>query len=72
MRYSHLASVAGDLAEALYRLDLVEEAREWTDVAEHHAAPDDLDALVLWMPVRAKVLARQGAIEEAVVVDRRP
>ncbi len=66
--YSHLASVAGALAAALYRLDLVEEALEWTEVAQHHAAPDDLDALVLWMPVRAKVLARQGAIAEAVVV----
>ena len=66
--YSHLASAAGALAAALYRLDNVDEALEWTKVAEHHAAVDDLDALVLWMPVRAKVLARKNALAKAVVI----
>ena len=66
--YSHLASSAGALAAALYRLDMIDEALEWTRVAEQHAASDDLDALVLWMPVRAKVLARSGALADAVAV----
>jgi DNA-binding SARP family transcriptional activator/tetratricopeptide (TPR) repeat protein len=64
--YSHLASAAGALAAAFYRADLPDEAFEWTEIAERHAAPDDLDALVLWMPVRAKLLAHTKAHEEAV------
>ena len=64
--FSHLASRAGDLAEALYRLARFDEASAWTDVAERHSAADDVDARVLWMPVRAKVLARLGQLEEAL------
>ena len=50
--FSHLASRAGDLAEALYRLARFDEASAWIDVAERHSAADDVDARVLWMPVR--------------------
>ena len=64
--FSHLASRAGDLAEALYRLARFDEASAWTDIAERHSAADDVDARVLWMPVRAKVLAHLDRLEEAM------
>ena len=63
--WSHLASRAGDLAEALYAQNSLDEAEEWTRTAETHAALDDRDAQLLWMPVRAKILARHGELEEA-------
>ena len=66
--YSHLASVAGNLAEALYRLDRLDDALAWTEVGERHSAPDDVDARVLWMPIRAKTLARRGAFAEAAAL----
>ena len=66
--YSHLASAAGGLAEALFRLGRLDEAYAWTGVAERHSADDDLDALVLWMPVRAKVVAVQGRYEDGAAL----
>ncbi|MGH3065579.1 MAG: BTAD domain-containing putative transcriptional regulator, partial [Gaiellaceae bacterium] len=63
--WSHLASRAGDLAEALYAQDSLDEADEWTRTAETHSALDDRDAQLLWMPVRAKILARRGEFEAA-------
>ena len=66
--YSHLASRGGDLAEALYRQGRLLEAAEWVGIAEAHTAADDLDALTLWMPVRAKLLAQNGELEKAVVL----
>jgi DNA-binding SARP family transcriptional activator len=68
--YSHLASRAGDLAEALYGLERWDEAHEWTLVGERHTAADDLDARILWMPVRAKVAARRGELEFAETLAR--
>ncbi len=56
--FSRLASRAGDLAEALYRQDRLDEAAEWVAEAERHTASDDVDAKVLWMPVAAKLAAR--------------
>ena len=66
--YSHLASRGGDLAEALYRQGRLLEAAEWVGIAEAHTAADDLDALTLWMPVRAKLVAQNGELEKAVVL----
>jgi tetratricopeptide (TPR) repeat protein len=66
--HSHLASRAGNLADVLYLRDQLEEAQQWTEVAEAHSAADDIDALILWMPVRAKLLMRFGSIDEAVEV----
>ena len=62
---SHLASRAGDLAEALYSQGHLEDAEEWTLVGARHTAPDDLDAQLAWMPVRAKIAACRGVFEEA-------
>jgi tetratricopeptide (TPR) repeat protein len=68
--YSHLASRAGDLADVLYVLGSLDESSEWTEVAKSHSATDDVDALVRWMPVRAKIQARQGALDGAVSLAR--
>jgi tetratricopeptide (TPR) repeat protein len=68
--YSHLASRAGDLAEALYTLGRLDDAEYSTHVAEANAANDDLDAQLLWMPVRAKLLAGRGALKQAVTLGR--
>jgi tetratricopeptide (TPR) repeat protein len=68
--YSHLASRAGDLAEALYRQGHLDAAAEWVATAEAHSAADDLDAMILWMPVRAKITARRGALHEAKMLGR--
>ncbi len=57
--FSRLASRAGDLAEALYRQDRLDEAAGWVAEAEKHTASDDIDAKVLWMPVAAKLAARR-------------
>jgi tetratricopeptide (TPR) repeat protein len=69
--FSHLATAAGGRAESLYRLEQFDLAAEWIEVAESHSASDDLDALVLWMPVRAKCVARTGALDEAVTIANR-
>jgi tetratricopeptide (TPR) repeat protein len=68
--YSHLASKAGDLAEALYRQGRLDEAAEWTEAAERHSAADDVDARVLWMPVAAKLAARREDFTRAAEVGR--
>jgi tetratricopeptide (TPR) repeat protein len=63
--YSHLASRAGDLAEALYSQGRVDEAEKCTRTAETYSAPDDVDARLLWLPVRAKVMALRGEMAQA-------
>jgi DNA-binding SARP family transcriptional activator len=57
--FSHLASRASDLAEALAEQGLFAEADEWTRVAEEHAADDDIKAQMMWRPIRARVHARR-------------
>jgi DNA-binding SARP family transcriptional activator len=66
--YSHLASRAGDLADVLYVLGRIDESYDWTVIAETHSAADDVDALIRWMPVRAKIAARHGALEDALAL----
>ena len=63
--YSNLASTAGCLAEALFAQGRLDDADEATRIAEKHSAIDDLDARLLWMPVRAKLSAARGAFDEA-------
>jgi DNA-binding SARP family transcriptional activator len=66
--FSHLASRAGDLAEALFRLGRLDESAEWVSVARRHTASDDLDARLLWLPVSAKIAARLGAGDKALAI----
>ncbi len=62
---SHLASCASDLAEALAIQGRLDEAVQWTHVAERHAAADDLDAQIKWRPIRALCQARRKSFGTA-------
>ena len=61
-----LSTLAGVLAEVLYRLGRHEEAEEWTRRTERAASPEDVLSQLLWRSVRAKVLAREGKAKEAL------
>jgi tetratricopeptide (TPR) repeat protein len=58
-------SLAAFAGEALYVLDRLEEAEEWTNRAEASAGKSDLEAQADIRSVRAKILARRGRLEEA-------
>ena len=60
-----LSTVAADLGLALYRLDRDDEAEAAAVQSERAASLDDVVSQVLWRSVRARVLARRGATEEA-------
>jgi len=62
---SYLSTRAAELAEVIYGQGRYLEAEEWADVSERHAASDDVSAQILWRAVRAKLLARRGALAEA-------
>ena len=68
--FGHLASRASDLAEALVELEAFDEAGEWTRLAERHAASDDVNAQLMWRPVRARVHASRGELEPAEALAR--
>jgi tetratricopeptide (TPR) repeat protein len=68
--FSHLASRASDLAEALLLEGDLDEAEAWTTVAERHAAADDVNAQMMWRPIRARVLARRGDLGTAELLAR--
>jgi DNA-binding SARP family transcriptional activator len=67
---SVLATWAAELANVLYEQGRYPEAAEWVDVSAAHAGDDDLDAILTRQPVEAKILARQGHIDEAVRLAR--
>jgi class 3 adenylate cyclase/tetratricopeptide (TPR) repeat protein len=56
---------SGQLAESLYALGRLDEARQWTEVAEELSTNDDVVSQMVWRQVRAKVLARDGKHAEA-------
>jgi len=60
-----LSTMVVVLARAVRDQGRDEEALELTRTAEQTAAPDDVDAQVLWRCVRAPILARIGKIEGA-------
>jgi class 3 adenylate cyclase/tetratricopeptide (TPR) repeat protein len=62
---AYLSTVAADLAEALYRLDELDEAERYTRISESSADPTDLSSQIAWRSVRAKVVARRGRFDEA-------
>jgi len=65
-----LSSVAGMLAEAIYAQGRDDEAQTLTSVSEELAGAEDVITHVLWRSVRAKVLARKGRIEDALLLAR--
>jgi tetratricopeptide (TPR) repeat protein len=60
-----LSPVAAFLAQAVYAQGRYDEADELASVSEECASRDDLFPHVVWRGVRAKVLARRGALEAA-------
>jgi tetratricopeptide (TPR) repeat protein len=60
-----VSSLAGLLAEVLYRQGRHDEAKRFVDRSQETAAPDDLAAQITWRTVRAKILAITGRLEDA-------
>jgi tetratricopeptide (TPR) repeat protein len=58
-------TVAGLLAEALYRQGRYDEAGRFTELSEELAASDDIWSQFLWRAKRAKLIARQGDFRRA-------
>ena len=65
-----LSTVAAELADALYVQERYSEATGWLDLAEEGAAGDDVNAQYTWRRVRAKLLARDSAFEDAEELGR--
>ena len=65
-----ISTVSAHLAEALYQQDKYEESDRFATFSAGIAAPDDLATQVLWRGVSAKLLARQGQLENAERVGR--
>jgi ATP/maltotriose-dependent transcriptional regulator MalT len=66
----YLSSMAAVLARAVREQGRDGEALEVTRLAEKSAAPNDIDAQVAWRCIRAPILARTGALEEAEALMR--
>ena len=62
---SFQSTAAGALAQALYELDRLDEADEWAGRAAELGASDDVVTQIVWLGVRAEVLARRGELGEA-------
>jgi predicted ATPase len=60
-----MSTVAGQAAEALYRLGRDEEAWQLTETAAEATSSDDVITQMLVLQVRAKILARRGEHAEA-------
>ena len=58
-------TAAAYLAEALYLQGRDEDAGPLTEISEQLAAREDLLTQVVWRRVRAKVMARQGRVDDA-------
>ena len=67
---SWFSTVAGILAEALYRQGRDEEAEEFARASEEAAGIDDAYAQGLLRSIRARVLSRRGEAERAVELAR--
>jgi tetratricopeptide (TPR) repeat protein len=65
-----LSTVAGILAEALYAQGRHAEADEFTRISEESAGAEDVYSQVVWRNARAKCLARQGSVTEALELAR--
>jgi class 3 adenylate cyclase/tetratricopeptide (TPR) repeat protein len=65
-----LSTSAVVLAEALYAQGKDDEALEFTFIGEANAAAGDVASEMGWRSVRAKVLAREGKIDEAELLAR--
>jgi predicted ATPase/class 3 adenylate cyclase len=62
------STIAGQLAQALYAQDRLDESDRFAAIAEKLSAEDDIWSHALWRGVRAKLLARAGRRDEALAV----
>jgi tetratricopeptide (TPR) repeat protein len=62
--------VAALLAKALFALDRRDEAREFVEVAEALASPDDIEAQALVRSVRSRLHAMDGRLEQGQALAR--
>ncbi len=67
---STFPDLAAKLADALYAQGQDDRALELSEISERATAADDLSAGVQWRAVRAKLVARQGRVDEAVSLAR--
>jgi class 3 adenylate cyclase/tetratricopeptide (TPR) repeat protein len=63
--HSLLSTAAGNLAQAYYALDRLDESELWAARAAELGASEDTLTQMLWRQARAKVLARRGEQEDA-------
>ena len=64
----YLSTHAAELGQVLYAQDRLDEAQRMTEVSEEAAASDDLISQALWRGPRAKILARRGDDDAALVL----
>jgi tetratricopeptide (TPR) repeat protein len=67
---SLLATTAAHLARTLYALERYGEADQFCSASESAAAAEDVVSQVIWRGTRAKILARQGRVDEAEALVR--
>jgi len=67
---NYISTIAGLLAEALYRQERFDVAAGFAKVCEEVAAPSDVYSQYLWRGVRGKLLARDGAHDEGIELAR--
>ena len=60
-----LSTLAGILADIVYRQGRYEEADSLAELSKRVTAPDDLASQMLWRSVRAKIAARRGDFDVA-------
>ncbi len=65
-----LPTTAAMLAQAIHAQGRYQEADAFCLVSEETAAPEDFSTQVMWRGVRAKLLARQGRLDEAAALAR--
>jgi ATP/maltotriose-dependent transcriptional regulator MalT len=62
---AYVATRAAELAEAVYRNGRLDEAWRLTETAEDTGGADDVPTQILWRSVRAKLIVRDGGVDEA-------
>jgi tetratricopeptide (TPR) repeat protein len=67
----YLSTMAALLAKLTRDQGRLDEALAWSERAEAASAEDDVDSQALWRSVRAPILARNGALDEAEALARR-
>jgi ATP/maltotriose-dependent transcriptional regulator MalT len=67
---SALATTTALLAQAVYAQGRLDDARELCRTTERRAAEDDVMTQAIWRGVQARIVARDGACEEAEALAR--